>query len=97
MRRMIRFSSQEVLGVCQRFVYPPCNKHAGSIRLTDSLTADLGYGGEAARLLALKTNQTFQMAVPVGFTSIDVSLCHTVEQHVLAICEKLARAGRLIH
>ena len=91
-----RLSASEVFGVCKRFVYPPCKKLAGSVRLTDRLVADLGYIGDSTALLALKTNQAFQMAGPESFTSLDFCVLHTVQDHVVAVCTKLARAGRLV-
>jgi len=78
------------------FVYSPCKKLTGFIELADDLDSDLGFAGDSRNLLACKTNQAFQLEVPDKFTSLEVGMMDTVQDHVCAVCTKLARSGRLI-
>jgi hypothetical protein len=89
-----RFSSHELLSMCQQFVYPPCKKLAGHIAADDRLR-DLGFGGSTACLLALRTNETFQLEFPHQLTSIEVSTLDTVQDHITTIRTKLDQDGRL--
>jgi hypothetical protein len=77
-------------------VYAPCKKLAGCIELTDQLETDLGFAGESRILLASKTNYAFDLETPNNLTTLETFSFDTVEDHVLAICKKLLRTGRLI-
>ncbi len=90
-----QFSAAEVFATCRRLIYPPCKRRSDSIHLANQLAQDLGYVGDAGCLLALKTNQAFQLGAQDSFSSLDFCLMDTVEDHVFAICTKLARMGRL--
>jgi len=90
------FTAGEVLAVCRRFVYPPCGKLSCHIKLGDHLDTELGYVAAYRTLLALKTNETFQMDAPDIFSGLDLSTLETVQDHVQAVCRKLADAGRLV-
>jgi hypothetical protein len=91
-----QFDANDVLGLCKRYVYPPCKKLGGHITLQDRLAADLGYVGSSASLLALRTNEAFQMDPSDGFSSMDLVNVETVQDHVVEVCRKLARKGRLL-
>jgi hypothetical protein len=90
-----RFTPCAVLRVCQRFIYPPCNKTVTPVKLSDNLATDLGYTDDKVAFLASKTNRAFQFTGSAGLTTIDLVFARTVEDHVLAICTRLAREGRL--
>jgi len=90
------FTAGEVLAVCRKFVYPPCKKLSCFIKLGDHLDSALGYFEVNRTLLALKTNETFQMETPDIFSGLDLVTLETVQDHVQAVCKKLANAGRLI-
>ena len=90
------FSAVEVLAICKRFVYPPCKKLSDLVQLEDLLASDLGYVDKGTGLLALKTNEAFQMRGLQNFSILDFCVLQTVQDHVLAICTKLARMRRLI-
>jgi len=96
LRKATRLSPSEILIVCRKFVYSPCKKLTGFIEMADHLDSELGFAGEARSLLAHKTNQAFQLEEADKFTSLEVGLMDTVQDHVCAVCTKLARSGRLI-
>jgi hypothetical protein len=88
-------NTQEVFVICQQLVYPPCKKMADLIVVTDILSSGLGYVGDARRLLAQKTNRVFQLPAEHSFSSLEIEVLDTVEDHLYALCQKLTSAGRL--
>jgi hypothetical protein len=95
-RTSTRFSPPEVLKICKRFVYPPCKKLSGGIRIHDKLADDLGYFGSSAGILALKTNQYFEFDADDRFSSLDIAVMTTVQDHVFSICKRLHNERRLV-
>jgi len=90
------FTAGEVLAVCRKFVYPPCKKLSCYIKLGDHLDSELGYFDVNRTLLALKTNETFQIETPDVFSGSDLASLKTVQDHVQAVCKRLANMGRLM-
>jgi len=95
-RNGTRLSPSDIFAISKKFVYSPCKKLTGFIELADRLGSDLGFAGDSRNLLAFKTNQVFQMEAPDNFTSLEVAMLDTVQDHVCAVCTKLARSGRLV-
>jgi hypothetical protein len=90
------FTAHEVFQICREEVYPPCKKSSDSIRLHDTLRADLGYLAATTALLAMRTNQVFALEDELHFSAHDLELLDNVQDHLFAICKRLDRTGRLV-
>lgn len=62
----------------------------------DKLVNDLGYEGNARRLLAPKTNNAFALTPPNHFTGLEMMGLEDVRSHYLSTVKKLNADERIV-